>query len=83
MASTDNNKVLPLSASDILLHQKDSSESERIVFPVTRYKDVLNSPSVVSDSDEIFGAPFHLLEIEDEEEEMTVSEIRKLLGLII
>ena len=76
-------KVVPLAGSDVLMHQKDTSETERIVFPYTRYANILSAPSVVTDSDEIFGAPFHLLEIENEEEEMTVSEIRKLLGLIV
>jgi len=79
----EERKVLPLAGSDILLHQKDTSETERIVFPYTRYRNVLSAPSVVSDSDEIYGAPFHLLEIESEEEEMSVSEIRKLVGFIV
>lgn len=83
MPNLNDMKVLPLSGSDILMHQKDTNETERIVFPITRYRNLLSAPSVVTDSDEIYGAPFHLLEMEDEEEEMTVSEIRKLVGLII
>ena len=79
----DNIKALPLAGSDILMHNKDTSETERIVFPITRYRNILSAPSVVTDSDEIYGAPFHLLKMEDEEEEMTVSEIRKLVGFII
>ena len=78
-----NLKVLPLAGSDVLMHDKDSADTERIVFPYTRYRNVLSAPSVVSDADEIYGAPFHLLEIEDEEEEMPVSEIRKLVGFIV
>jgi len=79
----DDMKVIPLAGSDVLMHSKDTSETERIVFPITRYRSILSAPSVVSDSDEIYGAPFHLLEIPDEEEEMEVSEIRKLVGFII
>ena len=74
-------KVIPLAGSDVLMHQKDTSETERVVFPITRYRNLLSAPSVVTDSDEIYGAPFHLLETE--EEEMSVSEIRKLVGFII
>lgn len=76
-------KVLPLAGSDVLLHQKDTSETERVVFPFTRYKNILSAPSVVTDADESYGAPFHLLEMEEEEEEMTISEIRELFGFIV
>jgi hypothetical protein len=74
-------KVLPLAGSDVLLHQKDTSETERIIFPFTRYRNILGGPSVVSDVDEIYGAPFHFLETE--EEEIPISEIRELVGFIV
>ena len=76
-------KALPIAGSDVLMHSKDHNDTERIVFPFTRYANVLSAPRVVTDSDETYGAPFHLLEMEDEAEELSVSEIRKLVGFII
>ena len=71
----------PLAASDTLQHVKDNDRTERIMFPISRYQAILSAPNVVKDSDETFGAPFHLLEME--EETLTQTEIRRLCGFIL
>ena len=72
---------VPQAASDVLQHVKDSDRTERIAFPITRYNAVLSAPKVVSDSDETFGAPFHLLATDSEQ--LTRTEIRRLCGFIL
>ena len=74
-----NNKI-PQSVSDVLLHQKDGSLIERVVLPITRYDNVMNSPRVVTDGDNI-GAPFVLLKTE--EEIVSIEMIRKLCGGVV
>ena len=74
-------KKVPGAASDALLHLKDSDRTERIVFPFTRYDNVLGSPTVIDDVTELTDAPFHLLKLD--EEELTISEIRELCGFIL
>ena len=71
---------LPGSASDVLLHAKDSDRSERVIFPITRYDNVLSSPKMVEDVNTSFGAPFLLLQTE--EVELTEDEIYNLCGPI-
>ena len=71
----------PLTASDVLEHVKDSDRTERINLPITRYGAIISAPNVIKDSDEVFGAPFHLLEMD--EEELTQTEIRRLCGFIL
>lgn len=83
MSVKEQIKSLPIAGSDVLMHSKDGNDTERIVFPYTRYRNILSAPRVVVDSDEVYGAPFHLLEMEDEDEYLTVAEIRKLVGFII
>jgi len=74
-------KKVPGAASDALLHLKDSDRTERIVFPFTRYDNVLGSPGVIDDVTELTDAPFHLLKLE--EETLTISQIRDLCGFIL
>lgn len=74
------NKI-PASVSDVLLHQRDTDRTERVMLPVTRYKNILNAPSVVSNIHEVKGAPFVLFETE--EEILSISELRKLSNDII
>ncbi len=73
--------IIPASASDTILHAKDEDNKERIIFPFTRYDDVLSAPHVVKDVDTIYGSPFHLLEIETENVPRKV--LRNLCGDII
>ena len=51
---------IPMTVSDTLLHIKDSDTTENVILPITRYDNVMNSPRVVTDGDNI-GAPFVLL----------------------
>ena len=71
----------PLAGSDVLQHVRDSDRTERIMFPMSRYQSLISAPNIVNDSDITFGAPFHFLEME--EEELTMTEIRRLCGFIL
>ena len=81
MVINETLKYVPAAATDSLLHVKDTDRTERIAFPFTRYANILSAPNVVTDSDEIFGAPFHLLELETEE--LGIQEVRELAGFIV
>jgi hypothetical protein len=74
-------RYIPDGVTDILMHGKDSDRTERVLMPITRYDNILSSPTVVTEEIETHGAPFHLLEVETVE--MTEEEIRKLCGHII
>lgn len=73
--------VVPVTASDVLLHAKTTDRSERISLPFTRYGNVLHAPNVVTEDIEYEGAPFHLLKTG----EVTLSkeEINTLCGQIV
>lgn len=73
--------TVPRSVSDILMHGKDSDRTERVYLPFTRYANVISAPSVVTDSIEVPGAPYHLLQTGTVT--MTDTEIRNLCGQII
>lgn len=74
-------KYIPNSVTDTLMHGKDSDRTERILLPITRYNNVMNSPNVVTEDIETKGAPFHLLETSTVL--LTEDEIRSLCGRII
>ena len=60
-------------ASDVILHAKDSDTSERIIFPVTRYDNIISSPKMISDISASHKAPFLLLKetsVDIDEEEL-------------
>lgn len=73
--------TLPLRVDDVLLHHKNSDKEETLILPITRYANIMSGPNIVKDSDEIPGAPFHLLVTDSET--MSVEEIRKFCGGII
>ena len=54
-------EVVPVIVSDVLMHDKDTDRTERVVLPFTRYRNVMNAPNVITTDIEIDGAPFHLL----------------------
>lgn len=72
---------IPANASDVIMHVKDANDEERVMFPVTRYQNLMSAPSIVKDGDDTPGAPYHLLEMD--EEEVDITELRKLCGNII
>lgn len=72
---------LPASVSDVLLHEKDSDRSERVIMPITRYKNVLNAPNVVAAANAVKGAPFVLLATESEV--LSTTELRSLINDIL
>ena len=58
--------------SDILIHDKMSDGTETIMFPITRYDNIMGSPKIVSDLTTFHGAPFFFyaadtVEINDDE----------------
>ena len=71
---------IPMTVSDTLLHIKDSDTTENVILPITRYDNVMNSPRVVTDGDNI-GAPFVLLKTD--EEAISIETLRKLCGGIV
>lgn len=67
--------------SDILMHSKevvDGISEERIVFPVTRYDNVLNAPHVSDDPKLSENSEFILLT--SEEPLMDSEEVYRLIG---
>ena len=71
---------IPMTVSDSLLHIKNSDTTENVILPITRYDNVMNSPRVVTDGDNI-GAPFVLLKTG--EEAISIETLRKLCGGIV
>lgn len=72
---------IPASVSDVLMHQKNTDRTEKVILPITRYKNVLNAPNVVNTTSDVKGAPFIFLATG--EEELSIAEIRKLSAEII
>jgi hypothetical protein len=70
-----NTKNFP-DASDILFHTKDNDSNERLIFPITRYMNVMSSPKVINDINSTNGAPFLLLK--DKSVEIDEDELREL-----
>lgn len=48
-------------STDTVMHGKTSDKEDIIVLPVTRYKNVLNAPNVVTDISSTKNAPFSVL----------------------
>jgi hypothetical protein len=63
--------------SDVLMHAKDDNEHERIVLPITQYKNVLLAPKVLDDISEFNNEPFSLLKIDSDD--LTDDEIKSLI----
>ena len=40
-------RKLPKTVADTLLHVKDTNMTEKIMLPITRYRNVLNAPGVI------------------------------------
>ena len=60
-------------ASDVVLHAKDSDTTERIIFPITRYSNIMHAPKMINSVTGPVAAPFLLLKetmVEIEEEEL-------------
>ena len=74
-------RKLPVSVSDHLIHVRDSDTTERVLLPITRYKNVLSAPRVVSNPYTVQGAPFLLYKTD--EETLSTAQIRKLVGDIL
>lgn len=76
----------PKSVVDTLLHAKVSTEDceegeEKVILPMTRYDNVMNSPDVVRDINGAPGAPFVLYVTG--ETELSYLELRNLCGDIM
>ena len=74
-------EYIPAAVSDVLLHEKDTDRTEKVVMPITRYKNVLNAPNIVTTANDVKGAPFVLLETDTET--LSIEQIRALSGNII
>lgn len=49
------------SGSDVILRHKDEHNVESILFPVTRYQNIMSAPKVIDDLSNTRKAPFVLL----------------------
>lgn len=67
---------VPQRLTDVFLHDRDSDRTESIIFPITRYRNVLNAPNIVERIDECPGAPFLLCKTGTVE--LTEEKIKKL-----
>jgi len=74
-------RKLPKTVADTLLHVKDTDLTEKIMMPITRYRNILNAPNVIKNPTDVAGAPFVLLE--QSSEIISVDKIRKMCGAII
>jgi hypothetical protein len=74
-------RKLPKTVADTLLHVKDTDLTEKIMMPITRYRNILNAPNVIKNPTDVSGAPFVLLE--QSSEIISVDKIRKMCGSII
>jgi len=72
---------LPASVSDVLLHDKNSDRTERVILPITRYENVLNAPGVVNNGNSLKGAPFLLLKTGTDT--LSTEDLRRLVGDIV
>ena len=50
-------------ASDVVMHNKEN-DGNRLIFPITRYQNLLGAPTHVKSLSTLIGAPFLLLETE-------------------
>lgn len=66
-------------ASDVILRHKDDHNVESIIFPVTRYANVMNSPKVISNISDAKNAPYVLLQTDSVQ--LTNNEINSLFNI--
>lgn len=74
-------RKLPASVTDYLMHEQNSDLTEKILLPITRYKNVLNAPQVVRSINSVKGAPFLLYQTETEE--LDTKQLRALVEDIV
>ena len=74
-------KITNLPMTDFLLHGKPGDREEVIGFPITRYANVIGSPSVVTSDTVKRSAPFQLLKTDSVD--IPLSTIRQMCGNII
>lgn len=69
--------MIPKSVTDVILHDKDKDNVERVILPVTRYKNILNAPRLVYDTNSIAGSPFSLYV--SESESVSLADLKELI----
>lgn len=67
-----------LPMADVLLHGKPSDREEILGFPITRYDNIVGSPSVVTPQTLKGSAPFQLLRTDSVD--LSISTIRQMCG---
>lgn len=80
-ATKSKDIAIPYSVSDVLLHTKEKADSERVILPITRYKNIMNAPRLVSSSNAAKGAPFVLFETD--QEVLSIEELRTIAPDVI
>lgn len=66
-------------ASDVILRHKDEHNTESIIFPVTRYANIMNSPKMISNISDAKNAPYVLLQTDSVQ--LTNNEINSLFNI--
>lgn len=72
---------IPIVVSDVLLHDKNSDRTEKVVLPITRYDNVMNSPTKIDTINNAKGAPFVLYQAETVS--LTTEQIRSYVRDIL
>lgn len=67
------------SGSDVILRHKNEHNVESIIFPVTRYQNIMSSPKVIDDISNARKAPFVLLNTDSVA--LTITEINELFNI--
>lgn len=67
-------------ASDVVLHAKDSDTTERFIFPITRYSNIMHSPKMTNSVPSSTDTPFLLLK--ESMVEIDEDELRKLTNAL-
>lgn len=65
--------------SDVILRHKDEHNVESIIFPITRYQNIMSSPKVINDISNARKAPFVLLNTDSVA--LATSEINELFNI--
>lgn len=69
---------IPKTATDVVMHSKDNNGEERLVLPVTRYKNILNAPRMVTNLNITITSPFVIYA--ESAEELSTDEIKELIS---
>lgn len=74
-------RIPNLPMADVLIHGKPSERDEVIVFPITRYQNVVGAPALVTPNTIKTSAPFQM--VVTDTVDLPAATIRQMCGNII